>query len=641
VTKFRRVQTAFTTGELSDTLRGRKDTALYYLGLEEGTNIVARPQGSAKARPGSRIRRLIWAGSGGEANVRLGSFVFNSSQAYVVQLLATTASMTDIAALTTATATIPYSDAQLPIVDWVQIADVMLMVHPDVAGVYEVARNAGGTWTGSAYVFERSPQYKYHKDRATTLAASGTTGSVTITAANGSDNDVFAASDVGSFWSMAGTQFEITAFTSATQVTATVLGTLSSASATTEWTEAASSTKRGGFRSIAYVGGRLIIGGSKEAPFRLWASRVGAPFDFLEGGTDAADPFSLDITTGRADPIRYIMPGSGGIEIFTEGGEGFIPSGPDSPVTPQSIAYVPQTSYGTRSIRPVRLDSQTIFAQRSGGAVREFVYSDIEQAYAAVPLTIRAQHLLTDPVRMTTVAGGFGLPVDFLLVANTDGTIACMTSLRSEEVTAWTPWVTRRPVKDIVAVLSKVFIATQDDEDNIWLEELDETTIFDAQSDDTEVTATATWGPYLHLINEEVEVFADGYWRGGFTVDSGGMVVLDDDYSAVSIGIPFDVAIRPMPPESEESSLLGMPVRPYQVELSYLGSAALRVNGYVVPDRQFTNVINEAPAATTNIARVRLPGWQRGKVQAPLITRDGPFPFEILALAVDYRIGTG
>lgn len=758
MTRYRRVQTAFTTGELSDTLRGRRDTQLYYLGLEEGLNLLARPQGSAKVRPGTFTRRRIRQGSDADRNVRLGAFIFNEAQAYVAQLYEFGMTLSDLTTGTAEAVETPFAGADLNNVDWVQVADVMLMVEPTYAGIWEVARalsgapsgsfptpstepgstpagapvvttqvatfvggetatlngtvtslsgestaqvsfeyrkigvaawsasatqivsatgpftltlsglspntayefrarakNTAGTsraeiksfittnvvWSSSAFAFERAPQYKYHPDRATTLTASGTSGSVTLTAAGGTDNAVFEASDVGSIWGMAGAQMRITAVASATSATATVLGTLSSAAATTDWTEAASSPKRGGFRSIAYVGGRLVLGGSRAAPFRLWASRVGAPFDFLEGGTDDADPFSLDITTGRADPINYVIAGSGGIEIFTDGGEGFIPSGPDSPITPTTIAYVPQTSFGTRRIKPVRLDSQTIFAQRSGGAIREFVYSDVEQAYAAVPLTIRAQHLLSDPTRMTEVAGGFGLPVDFLLVANTDGTIACMTSLRSEEVTAWTPWQMRFPVRDVASVLSRVFVASEEDDGSIWLEELDAAAIFDSEVFDSSVTPKTTWGPYNLLAGFDVEVFADGFWRGTFRVGGNGMLTLDDAYSDIKAGFLIDVRLRPMPPEAEDQSLLGLPIRPYKVELSYLGSAALRVNGWVVPDRPFDDVIDIPPTPSTNVRRVYLRGWQKGKTSAPVITRDGPSPFEILALAVDYRIGTG
>ena len=642
--RFRRIQTAFTTGELSETLRGRKDVQLYYLGLEKGLNVLARPQGSMKQRPGTFTRRRIRAGTDADRNVRLGSFVFNQSQAYVVQFFHQGASMSDIVAGTREDVTIPYDGTDLDGVDWVQVADTMLMVHPDYAGIWEVARGPevmGSIWTEAAYVFERSPQHKYHGDRATTLAASGTTGSVTITAANGTDNDVFADSDVGSIWSMAGTQMTITAVASATSATATILGTLSAATATTNWTEAASSTKRGGFRSIAYMYGRLILGGTRDAPYRLWGSRVGAPYDFLEGDVNDDDPFSLDISTGRADPINYVIAGSGGIEIFTEGGEGFIPSSPERPVTPTTLAYTSQTSYGSRRVKPVRLDSQTIFAQRTGGAVREFVYSDVEQAYAAVPLTIRAQHLLPDPKRMTEVAGGFGLPVDFLLLANADGTMACMTSLRSEEVTAWTPWEHRFPVLDVQSVLSRVFVAVEADDGGVWLEELEADAIFDSEVFDTSETPQATWGPYGLLAGYTVEAFADGYWRGAFDVDASGYVTLDDDYSDVKFGFMIDIQVRPMPPEVESDSLLGMAIRPFKCELSYLGSSGLRVNGYVIPDRPFDNVTETAPTATTNVSRVRLGGWQKGKTQAPVITREGPGPFEIVAFAVDYRIGAG
>lgn len=654
--RFRRIQTAFTTGELSETLRGRKDVQLYYLGLEKGLNVVARPQGSIRQRPGAYYvatfsPQAVSAGEGGGpavgaetavGGIRLADFVFSSSQAYIVAFQQVRATIFDTADDSLVDyVTLPYVTADLRELSWQQVADTMLIVHPDYAGMRELYRTGAGWFTGD-YSFESAPQYKYHLDRATTLAASHTSGSGrTITAANGSDNDVFVAGHAGTQWTIGGKRITITAVGSATSATATIIDTLDDTNATTNWTEQASSSVRGGFRAVVYFGDRTYLGGTRDAPFQLWASRVGAPFDFLEGGVNDNDPFSLLVTAGRSDPILHLVAGSGGVEIFTEGGEFYIPSGPGSPVTPTNLAVIPQTNYGSRSIRPVRLDSQTIFAQREGGALREFVYSDVEQAYQAVPLTIRAQHLLSDPVSLAQVAGGFGLPVDFLMTINADGTGAFMSSLRSEEVTAWTQWTSARELHDVRSVLSKVYVATTDGEGAFWLERLSESAIFDSQVDDTAETATASWGPYAHLAGMTVDVFADGYWRGAFTADGSGNLTLDGDYSAINVGLPIDIQVRPMPPELESDSLLGMAIRPFKAELSYLGSSGLRVNGYVIPDRPFDNVTETAPIATTNVSRVRLGGWQKGKTQAPVITREGPSPFEIVAFAVDYRIGAG
>jgi hypothetical protein len=653
--RYRRVQTAFTTGELSETLRGRKDVQLYYLGLEKGLNVIARPQGSVRQRPGSYhvdtfAPQAISGGVGGGpavgaetavGGVRLADFVFSASQAYLVAIQQVRATIYDTADDSLVDyVTLPYATADLRELAWQQVADTMLIVHPDYAGLRELYRTSSDWLTGD-FAFESAPQYKYHQDRATTIASSGTSGSVTLTAASGSDNDIFVAGHVGTQWTVAGKRVTITAVGSATSATATIVDTLDSGAATTDWTEQASSSVRGGFRAIAYFGDRTWLGGTRDAPFSLWASRVGAPYDFLEGGVNDNDPLSVLVTSGRADPILHLVAGSGGLEVFTEGGEFYIPSGPGTPITPTRLAVIPQTSYGSRAIRPVRLDSQTIFVQRQGGAMREFVYSDVEQAYQAVPLTIRAQHLLPDPVSLAQVAGGFGLPVDFLMAVNADGTGAFMSSLRSEEVTAWTQWTSERTLHDVRSVLSKVYIATTDGAGAFWLERLSESAIFDAQVDDTTGTATDTWGPYAHLAGLTVDVFADGYWRGDFTADGSGNLTLDGDYLAINAGLAIEVAVRPMPPEVEQDSLLGMAIRPFKCELSYLGSSGLRVNGYVIPDRPFDAVTETAPTVSTNVSRVRLGGWQRGKTQAPVITREGPSPFEIVAFAVDYRIGAG
>lgn len=632
--KARRAQVSFTAGELSPLIKGRTDTAIYYLGCEALQNVLVRPEGSAAARPGIWHLRIV-SDVTGQAEARLAAFSYNAAQRYIVvfthEVVRVFDASTDALISTVAS---PYLYHELAALDYLQVGDTMLIVHSSHAGMQELARQSDGSFTIVEYEFERSPQYRY-RGSGTTLTASATTGSVTLTA---NTSGTFSALDIGAIWTIKNKAVRITAVGSSISATATVLDTLTGTAATNVWTEQASSTKRGGFRSIAYYQGRLWFGGVRDAPTQIWASRVDAPYDFLVGGVTAADPFALSMSTGQIEPIRYIVPGSGGLEVYTAGGEGIIPGGIDAAITQGTVSHVPQSAFGSRIVKPVRLNSSTIFAQANSGNVREMIYSDTERAYNPVPLTVRAAHLVADPVRLAAVPGGFGTASDFLIVLNRDGSGAVMTSERSQEVTAWAQIVSARQLIDVCAVGSKVYVAARVGE-RVALQHMDTSARYDSQSSFALSSAATTFTGLSWLASSTVDVWADGYWLGPHVVSAGGVLTLATAALAVDVGLPFEVRIRPMPVNFEGESLLGRAVRPIRAEVRYYKSAGLRVNGRAIRDRDFDDVIVTPPQQLTATSRVQLLGWSKGETAPVEITREGPFPVEILALAVDYRIG--
>ncbi len=94
-----------------------------------------------------------------------------------------------------------------------------------------------------------------------------------------------------------------------------------------------------------------------------------------------------------------------------------------------------------------------------------------------------------------------------------------------------------------------------------------------------------------------------------------------------------------MPVDSEQGSMLGLRVRPVTAYLRFIASAGLRVNGQIIYDRPFADAINTPPQPSSDVRRVRLQGWSSGNICPVEITRDGPFPVLLQALAIDYRVG--
>ena len=56
---------------------------------------------------------------------------------------------------------------------------------------------------------------------------------------------------------------------------------------------------------------------------------------------------------------------------------------------------------------PQSLDGATVFVQKTGSVVREYVYSDAEGAYVANPVSALSSHLIDDPVQMTILRGSY------------------------------------------------------------------------------------------------------------------------------------------------------------------------------------------------------------------------------------------
>lgn len=654
-------QTAFTAGALAPTLRGRRDTQIYQLGCERLENFIVRPQGSALSRPGLRFVALIHAVAG-KPGVRLFDFIFDEFQRYVVCVFHGGCKIfRDGDEVLVATLTLPYQAEDLVDLDYVQLADTMLIVHPGYP-VRQITRDPGEVWMTDLYHFECPPQFRFHPDPNTKLKITGNLGtasgpeSITIKAQEGDNNDVFDPVQEGETWVVAGSRVTIDNVTAPNQADCTLIDTIDSSRLfanqrvkQADWSQQAPADEHGYFRSIAYFQDRLCFGGLRDLPFRIWLSRIAAPFDFqvvnVSGSVDDAEPIQIPVATGRADPIRHLVPGSGGLEVYTTGAEGYMPAGVDQPLTPKTIAYIGQTQFGSRPVKPIRLEAETLFVQLHEGAIRKFVYSNVQQSYSGEPITVRVNNLVDDPVGLAVVPGGFGIQADFVVVVNRDGTGAILSSEPTEQVMAWADLISDRKLVDCKALSNRCYVVTNDGGDRHWLEWLDPQARFDSQTDGFTFTPgvlATNWSGYQNLAGRQVSVWADGYWRESLTVGPDGSFVTARGYLALSIGLPFQPLLRPMPPEPEGGgALLGLPVRPIRCHIRYLASAGIRINGQIIRDRPVDQITDTPPEQTTEDRRVYLRGWRKDGRAAIEVTREGPFRLEVLQLRTEYGVGTG
>lgn len=209
----------FTAGELSPRLDGRTDLSKYFNGCKQLQNMIVHPHGGASRRPGTLFVREV---KNSANNCRLIPFEFNVEQAYILEFGDQYFRIhkdggTVVSGGSPVEVTTPYLHTELADIKFTQSADVMYLVHPSHP-VQKITRTSHTAWTITEVDFRRGPMQDALLD-GSTLTANGRTGSVTVTASA----STFASTDVGRIIKLHEGYAEITAYSSATSVTATVL----------------------------------------------------------------------------------------------------------------------------------------------------------------------------------------------------------------------------------------------------------------------------------------------------------------------------------------------------------------------------------------------------------------------------------
>ena len=121
-----------------------------------------------------------------------------------------------------------------------------------------------------------------------------------------------------------------------------------------------------------------------------------------------ADSIQIVAATGDVNQIRYMV-SNRDLQIFTATGELYVPTYLNQAITPTNAQIRKQTPYGTEFVQPASIDGATIFAEMGGRTVREYLYTDTEEAYTATSISTIASHLIDSPKYLTVVHSGFEL----------------------------------------------------------------------------------------------------------------------------------------------------------------------------------------------------------------------------------------
>jgi len=613
-------QTSFNAGELSPLLKGRPSLDKFKNGCETMENFIPQIQGPARKRPGTRFVAEVKD----SADVtRLLPFEYSTTQAYVLEFgdsyvrFYLDGGVVESSPGVPYEITSPYTSAQVGALEYAQSADVVYITHPDHAP-YKLARVSALSWTLTAVTFAWPP-FNDENTGAITLTASALTGAITLTASA----SLFVAGDVGSYFKIseisaskynqwttgvaylvndivyyqgniyqsgtaaaAGTRppihttgaesdgavtwtflhdgagyAQITGYTSATLVNATVIRRLPTTSATTRWSEGAWSARRGYPHAVTFYEDRLWFAGSASKPQTLWASCSG-DYENHKYGTNDDDALNYTINTQDMNTIEWLAP-TKVLAIGTANGEFTLSATQISdPVTPTNVKITPQTTFGSAAdVKPLRVGSVILFLQRAGRKLREYAYQFDTDSFVAPNMNVLADHVTESGVVELAYQQE---PNQIVWAARADGALAGMTYERTEDVVGWH----RHSIGGGI-VESVVNVPHWDgDQDVLWMivrRTIDGNTVRYVEYVEKYMTGeyaffldcglTYDGSPVTaisgldHLEGEEVAVLVDGAVHPNRTV-SAGAINLQLAGSVVNVGLPYTATIKTMPVEA-------------------------------------------------------------------------------------------
>jgi hypothetical protein len=318
---------------------------------------------------------------------------------------------------------------------YAQSVDRLYTFHRNSAPIYI-------TYFGSGVdIWRDGPYSDPNSDLTKTLTASGTTGTVTITATGfspfvsgdaGGNNPRWIRMKIGANWGTA----QVATYISATQVTATVVSTLGGTTATTDWALGAFSNGQGWPDCGIFYEDRFWVAKDQT----LYASEAGdytswSPSE-LNGTVIDSNGLVYTLATDDVHRIRHMSAGKV-LSIFTTDGEFTVAaSNLNEAITPTNVKVTRETTRGTIvKAKPQKIDQSTLYVQKNAKRIRDYSYDYGKDSYIAKDLTILADHFWFND---TIVDVSYGAePHSVVWVVTASGLLYSLTYLPEQDVYAW------------------------------------------------------------------------------------------------------------------------------------------------------------------------------------------------------------
>ena len=322
-------------------------------------------------------------------------------------------------------------------------------------------------------------------------------------------------------------------------------------------TEDVWSAARGFPRIGAFHEGRLWFGGTKSKPQSIFASRSGAFFDFYSQTGEDDEGIFVTIDSRELTNIVDINPDRG-LQIFCSGAE-FLLKG----VTPSTIEIIAQTQHGSYPLEVQSIDGATLFVDKNGNTLRQYLFSFNEDAYTSNDISVLSSQLVSNPRDMAMLKGTTTEDSNWLFIINQDGNAGVLNTMRNQDINGFTRWTAPTSNKlhscctvdnELYVITNRIFGASSIN----YLERWNFDRLLDGSVKKT-VTATVPNADVVvtvgsHLTGYTVGVNADGdvLPDRACTGATGVITITAAELSGVTsrnleVGLKFNVKVKGMP----------------------------------------------------------------------------------------------
>ena len=653
MTRLVQIQTNFASGEIDPLLRARVDLAQYQNGAERLENVLVQPQGGVRRRGGMKYLYELPSAANPQDGTRCIAFEFSVDDHYMLvftnqrmyifknRTLITNINGTgnDYLAVSAVTSSI------LSTMCWTQSADTLIITHKDINPVRIVRNATDSSWTVSNLAFDSIPQYAFTlsiSNPAASITPSEVSGSITLTASSA----IFNSGYVDQYINVSPQgRCRVVSYISTTKLEVVTEIPLFSTDAISSgnWEyesgyESVWSVSRGWPRTCTFHEGRLFFGGSKSRPSTMWGSKVGLFFDFKPDQTYDDDAVEATLDTNSLNIITDMISGRD-LQVFTTGGEFYVPQQGLEPITPSNFFVKAVSRNGSREgIRVQQLQSGTLYIQRQGKALNEFQYNDTTLSYISTSISLLSSHLINNPIELALRKASSTEESDSLLMLNGDGTMSVYSILRQQNVVAPSRIITNGQIKDVGVDIEDIYSVTKrtfDSVDGYFIEVFDTSSLTDCSFQG----GAASGASSLPHEGASVNVITDGNVLANETVTSGAVTFDRPSTTSYEVGLAFNVVIKTLPfePRMSVGVRTGFKKRILEVNALLYETQHLIINNVLVPIRTL-DTPGTLDQSTIEFTGTKVINGLLGYTKDAQITVSQNLPLKLTLLGLEFKM---
>lgn len=431
------------------------------------------------------------------------------------------------------------------------------------------------------------------------------------------------------------------------------------------------SPNRGYPGTITFFQGRLWFGGFQSQQESLVGSWVNNILQFAtEQGLDDQAVY-VTMSGVALNAVQGLFPGKS-LCIMTTGGEFRFNNDQNQPILPSS-APQNQTQYGSTHIKPVMLDGNILFVQRTLNSVRDFQFDYTVDQFNSLGVSALAPNLIynvqdlaawqgaiSDELNYGFVVNGVNNNTDFDALPN--GSCSVFNTRKEVNVQAWVNWQTpgasgTDQYMNVCTVVQNILFLvkrTINGVTSLFLEQPVKGTFMDCSYVNTALNASQVTG-LTWLAGVPVRALGDGYVLDTNVVSAGGVLQLTSDgfpyvATSVEVGLNFNPTIEPMPLQTVRwpaGSNLAHKKRIQSVRLKVRETQGLIIQTDAGQDNQTVSIVpqmaqldnfkmdNGPLPLYSGIIEVEATSvWDQNEDKTVIFTQVDPLPMQILFMDV-------